>query len=96
MQISKINVLGYQVYRNKINDIDITESKQVINTLNAYSYVVAKGDSEFRSALDASEILVADGFPVVLAAKLLRKVKINKIAGEDIFTGCYILRSKKT
>ena len=79
----------------------------VINTLNAYSYVVAKRDPEFSQALKQSTYIVPDGFPVVVAARVLTGRKIKKIAGADVFfhycellnrTGgsCFFLGSSKS
>ena len=85
MKEHSIDLMGYVIYKYSVKDIKIAEKTTVINTLNAFSYVVARKDEEFRNALKHSDILVADGFPVVLAAKILGKIKIHKIAGEDIF-----------
>lgn len=78
-------VLGYEVYSAPLKELKISGKKNVISTLNAYSYVVARKDEEFSSALSSSELLIADGFPVVLAARVLNSEKIEKIAGEDMF-----------
>lgn len=72
----------HKVWSQSISDIRL--QKAVINTLNAYSYVMAKKISEFKVALQNSDILLPDGFPIVLANKLLNKKKIRKIAGADI------------
>jgi N-acetylglucosaminyldiphosphoundecaprenol N-acetyl-beta-D-mannosaminyltransferase len=85
MTVPVTKILNYTVYSGSLAEIPLDGSCVVINTLNAYSYVVAKKDISFRNALKASTILVADGFPVVLAARLLQGKKIHKIAGADIF-----------
>lgn len=85
-----VTVMGYRVFSGKISDIEFSRDKTLINTINAHSYVVAKSDRDFSNALKVSDILIADGFPIVMAAKLLKDRKINKIAGEDIFF--YLLR----
>jgi len=85
MTIPVVEVLDYKVYSGLLAEMPLAGPCTVINTLNAYSYVVAKKDIPFRKALKSSTILVADGFPVVMAAKLLRGEKIQKIAGADIF-----------
>lgn len=59
--------------------------KIVINTINAYSYVLAKNDVAFQNALLNCDILLPDGFSIVWAARFLKRKKIKKIAGEDIF-----------
>jgi len=85
MTIPVVEILGYRVYSGSLAEMPFSGTCTVINTLNAYSYVVAKRDIPFRKALESSTILVADGFPVVLAARLLHGEKIQKIAGADIF-----------
>lgn len=85
MTIPVVEILDYKVYSGPLAEMPLSGPCTVINTLNAYSYVVANRDIPFRNALKSSTILVADGFPVVMAAKFLRGVKIQKIAGADIF-----------
>lgn len=81
-----INVMDYQVFSGDLGKITWNNTTPlVINTINAYSYIVARGDHNFKSALQDSDILVPDGFPVVVAAKFLKKKKIQKIAGADVF-----------
>jgi N-acetylglucosaminyldiphosphoundecaprenol N-acetyl-beta-D-mannosaminyltransferase len=84
--IKKIDILTYEVFGSELEEIDQKDNGAVvINTINAYSYVVAKRDPVFREALKASSVLVPDGFPIVVAAKFLRREKIKKIAGADVF-----------
>ncbi|MBN2349202.1 MAG: WecB/TagA/CpsF family glycosyltransferase [Bacteroidales bacterium] len=77
--------MGYKVFKEKLHEITFSKKPFVINTINAYSYIIAKRDSLFKKTLKQSDILVADGFPVVIAAKFLRGTKITKIAGADVF-----------
>ena len=84
--VQSIEVMDYQVFSGDLEKISWDHSKPlVINTINAYSYIVARSDRDFKTALQKSSILVPDGFPVVVAAKFLRQVKIKKIAGADVF-----------
>lgn len=78
--------MGYRVFSDNLEKISwINNSPLVINTINAYSYIVARDDKQFKIALQESDILVPDGFPVVVAAKFLKKEKIQKVAGADVF-----------
>lgn len=77
--------LGYNIFSGAFDEIDIEHKHCVVNTINAYSYVVAKKDHLFRCALQNSTVLVPDGFPIVTAVKILNRRKINKIAGEEVF-----------
>ncbi len=85
MNNPSVPVMGYNVYSGKINELKFSQGKTLINTINAHSYVVARSDKDFRKALQASDVLIADGFPIVMAARFLDNNSINKIAGEDMF-----------
>ncbi len=80
-----VRCLGYSIFY--CDDISKYKfgSNTVISTINAYSYVIAETDDEFKEALKQSDILLPDGFPIVFATKFLQGKKIKKIAGEDIF-----------
>ena len=81
MQLS--NIIHNYVYKSTLSTIPI-ETKYVINTINAYSYCEMLKDVEFEKALISSDILLPDGISMVLAAKLLNKQTIRKIAGAEI------------
>ena len=83
MQI--VQTFHYPIFSQSLSDIDIEGSKKLIQTINAYSYVMAERTPQFKQALQNADILIPDGFPIVLAAKLLKKQKIQKIAGADLF-----------
>lgn len=83
------NLINHHIYKSSLSDIP-TENKCVINTINAYSYCEAKKDTAFINALVNSTVLLPDGISIVLAAKLLNKQTIKKIAGADIHH--YLLR----
>ncbi len=84
--INKIELMDYSVFADDLTKIKPGPDLTVIGTINANAYVVAESDQEFRNALQQSDILLPDGFPIVTAAKWLRKTKIKKIAGADIFS----------
>ena len=58
----------------------LSPRRTVVNTINAYSWVVAERDSEFKTALLNSDIWVPDGIAIVWAAKVLKGEKIKKIS----------------
>ncbi len=64
---------------------EIQPSKKLINTINAHSYNTLRKDAIFRQALQASDMLLPDGISVVMALRLLKGLKIKKIAGYDLF-----------
>lgn len=81
-----VELFHYPVYSEKLSDISLVDSLQVVQTINAYSYVMAERTPYFKKALQNADILIADGFPIVIASRLLRKQKISKIAGADLFS----------
>lgn len=76
-------MLGYDIYGKHLEQMPL--GRIVINTINAYSYVVAKRDPVFNLALKSSNVLLPDGFSIVFAVQLLGNRRIRKIAGEDVF-----------
>lgn len=73
-----------KVYLETLNDLNLSTTR-VINTLNPHSYCVAKKDPLFQEALNSSDVLMPDGIGIVWALQLLKRKKINKIAGFDLF-----------
>ena len=63
----------------------ISHPKLLINTLNAHSFNTARKDDDFNKALLCSDVLLPDGISVVWAMRLLNGLKIQKIAGADLF-----------
>jgi N-acetylglucosaminyldiphosphoundecaprenol N-acetyl-beta-D-mannosaminyltransferase len=64
---------------------NLSPSKTLINTLNAYSFNSTKTNIEFDNSLQNSNILLPDGISVVWAVRWLTGTQIKKIAGEDLF-----------
>ncbi|MDD2730487.1 WecB/TagA/CpsF family glycosyltransferase [Malikia sp.] len=76
--------MSYDIYTNSIDQLNVTDEKQIINTINPHSYVTAKNDPLFEIALRDSDVLLPDGSGIVLAAKNIHRVRIQKIAGMDL------------
>jgi N-acetylglucosaminyldiphosphoundecaprenol N-acetyl-beta-D-mannosaminyltransferase len=81
--VSSIPLLDYSIYNGNLNQVAITD-KILINTINQYSFCIAEQDTEFKKALQQSDVLLPDGMAIVAAVKLLNGQKIKKIAGADI------------
>lgn len=75
--------LGYEVFSDTLERLTI-EKKVLVNTINQYSYCLAEQDDDFKKSLQGSDFLLPDGVGIVMAAKLLTKNKIKKIAGADL------------
>ena len=80
MNLKKI--LEEKVLKGHICSI-VNNKKNVINTINAHSFCVAKDDKEFMESLVKSDVLLPDGVSIVLAGKVFRIPGIKKIAGAD-------------
>ena len=78
-----VDFLSYPVFAGTLDSIALN-TKKVFNTINQYSYCVAETNSDFREALQESDVLLPDGIGVVLSVKFLSGQTINKIAGADI------------
>ncbi len=63
----------------------LPEGKLLVNTINAHSYNTALKDIFFAKSLFNSGALIPDGASIVLAFKLLKREKIERIAGWDLF-----------
>lgn len=79
-----MQIMSYNVFTDDISTLQITEKKQIINTINPHSYVTAKNDQLFQEALRDSDVLLPDGSGIVLAAQKLHGIQIKKIAGTDL------------
>ena len=77
------NLIDNHVFSSDLNEIDM-ENRCIINTINPHSYCVARSDPFFQKTLLHSDVLLPDGYGIVLAAKILRGKTIRKIAGADI------------
>lgn len=73
----------YVLYNKSLKSLN--DKKLLISTINAHSYNVACKDSNFKEALQNSDILIPDGISVVWALKWLTGQKLKKIAGADLF-----------
>jgi N-acetylglucosaminyldiphosphoundecaprenol N-acetyl-beta-D-mannosaminyltransferase len=81
----------------RLQELDIVESKEqlalipegkvLINTIYAYSYVVAQRDDLFARALVNCDYLMPDGASIVIACRWLKAKSQPKerIAGWDLF-----------
>lgn len=63
---------------------DIPKNKTIVNTINAYSWVMTNNNMVFKEALQTSDYLLPDGVSIVWASKFLTNRKIKKIAGADL------------
>ncbi|NGY37407.1 WecB/TagA/CpsF family glycosyltransferase [Flavobacterium sp. XN-5] len=81
--IPSVFLQHYSVYNGNLSELAVVD-KTLINTINQYSFCIGEQDSEFKAALQGSDILLPDGMAIVAAVKLLSGQKITKIAGADI------------
>ncbi|MFW5700949.1 MAG: WecB/TagA/CpsF family glycosyltransferase [Cyclobacteriaceae bacterium] len=69
---------------------ELPEGKLLINTINAYSYNIARRDKKFEESLKNCEVLIPDGISIVFAKRFLDGSRLKKIAGADLF--CYEMK----
>lgn len=63
----------------------LPERKLLINTINAHSYNTAQKDALFAEALSKGDVLIPDGASIVIAMKRLYGIRMERIAGADLF-----------
>lgn len=63
---------------------DKNNDKLLINTINTHSFNITREDQEFREALLKSDVLLPDGVGIVLALRVLKIRRLEKIAGYDL------------
>jgi len=78
-----LKFLSFLPYRSALSTLP--DRKLFINTINAHSYNISKRDPLFAEALTMGDVLVPDGVSIVLAVMLLKKIRIQRIAGWDLF-----------
>jgi N-acetylglucosaminyldiphosphoundecaprenol N-acetyl-beta-D-mannosaminyltransferase len=84
-KMDTLNIMTYDVYIKSLDTIKIDPNKkQIINTINPHSYVIANKDIHFREALRGADILLPDGSGIVIAAKNNHRLTIPRITGSDL------------
>lgn len=79
---------NYNIFNDELDLVlkgETFDKPITINTLNPHSFYVADHDNNFREALEASQILLADGIGIVLANLLINGTKLQKISGMNVF-----------
>ncbi len=80
MTINEVRTLDKKELLDKL-----PERKLLINTINAHSFNISKEDSQFSEALKNGDVLLPDGVGIVYALAFKNKIKVEKIAGADLF-----------
>jgi putative colanic acid biosynthesis UDP-glucose lipid carrier transferase len=73
----------FDIFTSNLEDLD-EDSKTIVNTINPYSFLIAKKDLIFKKALLNSDILLPDGIGIVAALKILAGKSIKRITGSDL------------
>lgn len=83
------SLLGFSMFTGSLADMVarslIEGTTSIVNTLNPYSYLVSRRDPEFREALHASDILIADGIGLVFAGRSLESLELPLYTGYMLF-----------
>ena len=73
---------GYKIFDANKSDIFFgNDARLIINTINPHSFMVARKDEVFESALKTSDILLVDGIGIVFALRFIEGEKVKKITG---------------
>ncbi len=101
--LKKTNILGTQVTAVKkdtileylVKNLDSNGDQVTICTPNPEIIAYAKSHTEFQSVLNTFDIALPDGIGVALAARIMRKGKVDRIAGVDFMLDLVSLLSDK-
>jgi N-acetylglucosaminyldiphosphoundecaprenol N-acetyl-beta-D-mannosaminyltransferase len=74
---------NYAVYDDQLSNMP-SNRQLLITTINQYSFCMAEKDLKFKTALEASDILLPDGVAITKAIQFLTGKNIKKIAGADV------------
>jgi N-acetylglucosaminyldiphosphoundecaprenol N-acetyl-beta-D-mannosaminyltransferase len=80
---SPVLLLDFPIYSDLLQELDLSK-KTLINTINQYSFCIAREDAAFKKALQGSDVLLPDGMAIVAAARIVTNTKITKIAGAQL------------
>ena len=85
VEMNTVEVLGYNVFNDVLNEIQIGKPTRIIATISPNSYGIATQDEEFRDALRDADYLVLDGAYFGLGGLLLRGERIRINNGPSVF-----------
>lgn len=78
----------------RLRNAALTRQPLFLSTANVNFAVLASRDAAFRRSLDASDLCVPDGAPIVWIARLLRLPLRQRVAGADIFEALRRVRGR--
>jgi len=80
-----LNCLGYNVFSGRLDEIELTHTNKILNTISPISYGISTKDKDFKRALQSSDILVLDGTSFGLTSIFLHRKKMIMNYGADVF-----------
>lgn len=99
-----VDFLGYSIFDGSethcAEEIDKAAGSgrrecKIFLCLNPHSYIVAKDDVDFRSALKGADWLVPDGIGIVYAARWLGLPIAARVTGPDVFLAAMTLLGRR-
>jgi len=82
---SFVNITNENEYLNNIIASLNNNQAKTFFYLNSYSFYLSEKNTEFREAINKADFIIADGYSIVLLAKLLYKIEIKKVVFTYIF-----------
>ena len=86
-----VNIANEKEYINNISDTISSGSKCTFYYLNSHSYYLANTNFKFNDAFNAADFIIADGYSIVWAIKILTGKKLNKL----VFTYSFFTKLHK-
>jgi N-acetylglucosaminyldiphosphoundecaprenol N-acetyl-beta-D-mannosaminyltransferase len=86
MSLKFVKVLGFRVFNDELNKIDLNTNKAILTTtISPNSYGISTKNIHFKNALKNSDYIFLDGVYFSLASIFLNYQNIKKNQGPDIF-----------
>ena len=66
----------FNLYNMSLDQLS-NKKNLLINTINAHSFNISQNDSEFKMALNKSDVLLPDGISIVFAMRFLKGLRLH-------------------
>jgi N-acetylglucosaminyldiphosphoundecaprenol N-acetyl-beta-D-mannosaminyltransferase len=91
----KINEEKKEVILKKIEEFIRERKPHYIITLNTFGFTLAQKDEEFKNIVNSADIVIPDGAGIIFAAKFLKNLKLERIAGIDLICDLFKISKYK-
>lgn len=80
----KIDQINFSEALDLINSWIKEDSQRMVATVNPEFLVEADKNADFKKVLNSAALATCDGFGIVVAARLLKGIKLSRVTGADL------------